>query len=121
MVIPRKACSRCCGTGTEYAPDSSTKRKRGRGLLCHKCDGVGSVIFLSIEIMDKYFDFGTSVREMTDEFANGELSKNKWLECFYWRPAKNFAKQLLKECGSVWKCRQVLKKRMHVLTNMDFR
>lgn len=50
------------------------------------------------ELWDKYFEASTTIKEVTMEFASGELNKTQWIEMLYGN-SKDFAKKFLMQVG----------------------
>lgn len=61
-----------------------------------------------------YFEISTLHREVTCEFADGELNSQEWIKLLYEKKTRNFAKKLLKSFG-VKKTRTRLKRHTNKL------
>lgn len=54
---------------------------------------------LTDKIMDKMFDYATSAREETMDFAIGNISATYWIKMLYDKKANNFALKMIRESG----------------------
>jgi hypothetical protein len=56
-------------------------------------------IRLTEKVYDERFDYATSARESTCEWASKEISTKEWVNTLYDPPAKKLVKRLLKAYG----------------------
>lgn len=67
-------------------------------------------IRLTEDVWYDYFEVSTLHKEVTCEFADGDMSSTEWIKSLYDRRTKAFAKKLLRECGTVKKTRTRLRR-----------
>ena len=56
-------------------------------------------IRLTDDVMYDMFDYATSAREETMDFAEGHTTGKHWLEMLYHNPANKFARKLIRIYG----------------------
>jgi hypothetical protein len=75
---------------------------------------------LTKENVDTYFEYATSARETTAEWAEDRITTKKWLQGLYWKPARNFVKNCFKRYGGIRKTKTQIRAALSRVYGKDY-